>query len=154
MKKILTLLILSLTSISLIGCADMNNQDVGTVTGGVLGGLVGSRFGGGSGQLVAVGAGALLGAYLGGKIGQSMDSADRAKVNSALETNPNGQPAYWRNQSTGADYTVVPVQNVTVNGNRYCREYRTMANIAGKKQQVYGTACRQPDGTWQAVSNN
>lgn len=129
----------------------MNNQDVGTVSGGVLGGLIGSRFGGGTGQLVAIGAGAVLGAYLGGKIGQTMDRQDQARMQAALEGNSIGQPAYWTNQRTGNVYTVVPVRNVTVNSNRYCREYRTTANIAGKQQQIYGTACRQQDGTWKVV---
>jgi len=152
MKKLVSLILVSLTAICLVGCDSMNNQDVGTISGAAVGGLVGSRFGGGSGQLVATAAGALAGAYLGGKIGQSMDQADRARMNSALENNPTGKPAYWTNDKTGTTYDVVPVKNTTVNGNPYCREYRSTANIAGKQQQVYGTACRQPDGTWQAAS--
>jgi surface antigen len=153
MKKSMAALFVLLTSVSLIGCDNMSNQDVGTLSGAALGGLIGSRFGGGSGQLVAVGAGALAGAYLGGKIGQSMDYADRARMNGAFENNAVGQPAYWRNPNTGASYDVTPTRNVTVEGNRYCREYRSVANIAGRKQQVYGTACRQRDGTWQAMNN-
>lgn len=152
MKKIVTAVIVTLTSISLVGCESVTNQDVGTLGGAALGGLIGSRFGGGTGQLVAVGAGALAGAYLGGKIGKSMDDADRAKMNGAFENNAVGQPAYWQNSKTGTSYNVTPTRNVTVDGNQYCREYRSTANIAGKKQQVYGTACRQPDGTWQQVS--
>ncbi len=151
MKKALTTLILIATSISLVGCSNITNQDVGTVSGAALGGLVGSRFGGGSGQMVAIGAGALLGAFLGGKIGQSMDAQDKARMNSALESNPVGQPAYWQNSNTGTNYAVVPTKNVAVQGNKYCREYRTTADVAGKQQQVYGTACRQPDGSWKAV---
>ncbi|HSW70150.1 MAG TPA: RT0821/Lpp0805 family surface protein [Gammaproteobacteria bacterium] len=152
MKKIAIALIVLITSISLAGCADMTKQDVGTVSGGVIGGLVGSQFGGGTGKLVAVGAGALAGALIGGAIGKNMDDTDRMKMNQALESNSVGQPAYWQNQKTGTDYSVTPTKNVTVDGNQYCREYRSVANIAGKKQQVYGTACRQPDGSWQVVS--
>jgi surface antigen len=70
----------------------------------------------------------------------------------ALDSNSVGQPAYWQNENNGASYTVTPVKNVTIEGNRYCREYRTTAVIDGKKQQMYGTACRQPDGAWQVVS--
>ncbi len=152
MKKILTALVALLTSLSLAGCSDMTNQDVGTVSGGVVGGLLGSQFGGGNGKLLAVGAGALAGALLGGAIGKNMDNNDKMRMNQALETNSVGQPAYWQNQNTNTNYTVVPTRNVTVEGNRYCREYRTTANVAGKQQQVYGTACRQPDGAWQVVS--
>ena len=82
----------------------------------------------------------------------SRNDTDKLKMNQALENNQPGQPAYWQNQKTGTDYTVVPTKNVTVDGNQYCREYRSTANIAGKKQQVYGTACRQPDGTWQVAN--
>lgn len=149
MKKILTYFIVIFVGISLVGCS--SNQDVGTVTGGVLGGLIGSRFGGGTGQLVAIGAGAVVGAYLGGRIGKTMDQQDQARMQAALEQNNVGQPAYWTNQRSGNSYTVVPVRNVTVQSNRYCREYRTTANIAGKQQQIYGTACRQPDGSWKVV---
>jgi surface antigen len=154
MKKILATLLISFTGLSLGACENMTNQDVGTVTGGVLGGLIGSRFGGGSGQLVAIGAGAVAGAYIGGQMGRSMDAQDRARMNSAFENNAVGQPAYWQNQNTGASYNVVPTQNVTLNGNPYCREYSSTAMIAGKSQQVYGTACRMPDGTWQQQNTN
>ncbi|MHB1241431.1 MAG: RT0821/Lpp0805 family surface protein, partial [Gammaproteobacteria bacterium] len=34
---------------------------------------------------------------------------------------------------------------------RYCREYVTDVDVGGRKQQAYGTACRQPNGSWQAV---
>ncbi len=152
MKKTLSKLMIILLGASLIVCSQMSKQDVGVITGGVAGGLLGSQFGHGTGQLLAIGAGTLAGAYIGGAIGKSMDDVDRMKMTQALESNNIGQPAYWRNQKTGTDYTVVPVKNVTVEGNQYCREYRTTAIIAGKRQQVFGTACRQPDGTWQMMN--
>jgi surface antigen len=152
MKKSMTALVIILCSLSLIGCANVSKQDVGVVTGGVAGGLLGSTVGSGNGRLLAIAAGTLAGAYIGGQVGKSMDETDRLKMNSALEGNAIGQPAYWHNNHSGANYEVVPTKNVTVDGNQYCREYRTVANIGGKKQQVYGTACRQPDGSWQAVS--
>lgn len=31
----------------------------------------------------------------------------------------------------------------------YCREYYTDAGVSGRTQQVYGTACLQPDGSWE-----
>lgn len=33
----------------------------------------------------------------------------------------------------------------------YCREYTSEADVNGRIQQVYGTACMQPDGTWRIV---
>lgn len=32
-----------------------------------------------------------------------------------------------------------------------CREYSSTEIIAGQRQQVYGTACLQPDGTWRIM---
>lgn len=152
MRKMLIKITALLVGISLVGCSNVTKQDVGTVSGGVIGGLVGSQFGQGNGKLLAVGAGALAGAFLGGAIGKNMDDTDRMKMNQALENNSAGQPAYWKNQNTGNHYTVTPTKNVTVQGNKYCREYRSVADVAGKQQQIYGTACRKPDGSWQVVN--
>jgi surface antigen len=149
MKRVIASIVVLITSASLVGCDNMNNQDVGTVSGAVIGGLVGSRFGGGSGQMLAIGAGAVAGAYIGGQIGRSMDIQDRARMSQAFENNAVGQPAYWQNTNTGNTFDVTPTRNVSYEGNPYCREYHSTAIIAGKNQQVYGTACRQPDGTWQ-----
>ncbi|HZS81291.1 MAG TPA: hypothetical protein VFA50_00350 [Stellaceae bacterium] len=33
----------------------------------------------------------------------------------------------------------------------YCREYQTTSAVADRLQQIVGTACRQPDGTWRIV---
>jgi len=152
MKKLISGFIVILCSVCLLGCQNMSNQDVGTISGGVAGGLLGSTVGQGGGQMLAIAAGTLVGAYLGGAIGKNMDENDRARVNNTLNDNSIGQPAYWKNAHSGSTYQVTPTKNVTVRGNRYCREYRTVADIAGKKQEMYGTACRQPDGSWKAVS--
>ncbi len=151
MKKLTQFILVLTCCISLTACESMTNQDVGTITGGVAGGLLGSTVSQGGGQLVAIAAGSMVGAYMGGKIGHNMDVNDRRQVTKTLESNRVGQPAYWRNQKTGAQYKVVPVKNVKIQGNPYCREYKTTADIAGKQQQVYGTACRQPDGSWKVV---
>ncbi|MBA3660106.1 MAG: glycine zipper 2TM domain-containing protein [Gammaproteobacteria bacterium] len=152
MNKIINNIILFAGVLSLTSCAQMTQQDVGVLAGGVAGGLLGSTIGAGDGRLVAIAAGTLAGAYIGGSIGKNMDANDRQRMNRALEHNNIGQPAYWRNAHSGTAYEVVPTRNVTVHGNEYCREYRTQADIGGKKQQIYGTACRQPDGAWKAVS--
>jgi surface antigen len=34
----------------------------------------------------------------------------------------------------------------------YCREFQQTVTIGGKTESAYGTACRQPDGTWKVVS--
>lgn len=34
----------------------------------------------------------------------------------------------------------------------YCREYQRSATIGGTLQQMYGTACLQPDGSWRIAN--
>lgn len=46
---------------------------------------------------------------------------------------------------------VAQAENAHANG-PYCREYTQMFEVAGSLQQGYGTACMQPDGSWQIIS--
>lgn len=149
MKK-LALVVLS-ASVFLTSCAEINNEGVGTVTGGVVGGLLGSQFGSGSGRVAAAAGGAILGAYLGGNIGRTMDKVDRMEMQRALETAPAGRAVTWRNPDSGNTYTVRPVKTYYSN-QQPCREYSTRALIGGKSQEIYGKACRQQDGSWRVVS--
>jgi surface antigen len=149
MKK-LTVASLSL-SFLLVGCGPMNNEGVGTVSGGVIGGLLGSQFGSGPGRVLAIGGGALLGAYLGGQIGKTMDRQDRLEMQRALETAPTGRAIMWSNPDNGNRYTVQPIRTYYYQ-QQPCREYITKAIIGGKPQQIHGKACRQADGSWRVVN--
>src|SRR5690242_1453435 len=124
-KNMITAFVAVLVSLNLAGCENMTKQDVGTLSGGVIGGLVGSQFGHGTGQLLAVGAGALAGAYIGGANGKNMYDTDKLKMMHAMEHNSVGKPAYWQNEKSGTRYTIVPTKNVSYDRNPYCREYRT-----------------------------
>lgn len=137
---------LSLTAM-LVGCA---NEDVGSVSGAIAGGLLGSQFGGGSGQVIAAGVGALAGAYLGGQIGRSMDRQDQLEMQHALESAPTGRVVAWSNPN-GNRYSVRPTRTY-YEDTQPCREYTTRALIGGKSQEIYGRACRQADGSWQVVN--
>jgi surface antigen len=150
MKKNCTAVLLT-TSLFLGACQEVRNEDVGTVVGGAVGGLIGAGFGDGSGQIAAAVAGALVGAYLGGRIGKSMDEADRVETNRALEANPTGQTSSWNNPDTGSRYAVTPTSTYRSSDDSPCRDYTTEAWIDGQREVVKGTACRQPDGTWQAI---
>lgn len=137
-------------SVFLASCAQVNNEGIGTVTGGVVGGLIGSQFGGGSGKVAAAAGGALLGAFLGGNIGRTMDRVDRLEMQKALETAPTGRAVVWQNPDNGNRYTVQPTRTYYTN-KQPCREYITRAIIGGKSQQIYGKACRQADGSWKVA---
>jgi surface antigen len=78
-----------------------------------------------------------------------MDDQDRMKVAHSLESVRTGVPSQWRNPDTGNQYSVVPTRTYESEG-LPCREYTVDGAIGGKKEKVYGTACRQPDGSWQA----
>jgi len=147
-KMVLTLLSVS---ILLTGCGPVNNEGVGTVAGGVVGGLLGSQFGGGSGRVAAAAGGALIGAFLGGNIGRTMDKVDRMEMQKTLETAPVGRAVTWRNPDSGYTYTVKPTRTYYTN-QQPCREYVTHALIGGRSQQIYGKACRQSDGSWRVVN--
>lgn len=130
-------------------------QNIGTIGGAVAGGLAGSAIGGGTGRLWATGAGVLLGGLLGSEVGKSLDRADQQYMSqstqSALERGPAGAPVEWRNPDSGHYGTVTPQRAYQDNGT-YCREYTQTVNVGGRSERAYGTACRQPDGTWQIVN--
>ena len=66
-----------------------------------------------------------------------------------FETYPTGSPGSWRNPD-GTDYTVTPTRTYeTAQGP--CREFTMRAIIGGQPDTVYGTACRQADGSWKVV---
>ena len=127
-----------------------NRELIGQIVGGATGGLVGSQIGDGSGRLVAVAAGTVIGMIVGGEIGRSMDRTDKLCVDQALEAAPDGTRIRWNDNDR--QYTVTP-QNTQQNADgQYCREYQTETQVGGKTQQMYGRACRQPDGSWKIVS--
>lgn len=153
MRKLLSFFMLILLS----NCADDPNrkQNIGTVLGGATGALIGSTLGGGDGNLVAIGAGAVVGAFLGNQIGASMDKVDAMEAErtaqNSLEKAASGQTTSWKNPDTGNSGSFTPKRTYETQ-NTYCREFTQTINVGGKTQSGYGTACRQPDGTWKIVN--
>jgi len=127
-----------------------NREVVGQILGGATGGLVGSQLADGSARLAAIAAGTVVGMLVGGEIGREMDRADKLCVDQALETAPDGTGIRWNDNNR--QYTVTPTSTRKNAEGQYCREYQTQSNVNGKTQQVYGKACRQPDGSWKIVS--
>ena len=144
-------------SLALSGCAENGmgqKQTIGTLGGAALGGLLGSQFGGGTGKLVATGLGVALGGLLGSEIGKSLDRADHLAANRAYgraQAAPIGETISWNNPESGHHGTYTPVREGTSTSGRYCREFQQTITVGGQTQQGYGTACRQPDGSWQIV---
>jgi surface antigen len=158
MKKVRVALIGAIV-LALAACTDGagSKQTVGTLIGAGLGGLAGSQIGSGTGKLAAVGAGVLLGALLGGEVGKSLDRADRLAMGRttqyALEKQPSGASSTWRNPDSGNHGSITPQPAYQDSSGQYCREYQQTVTVGGQQQDAYGTACRQPDGTWKIVNN-
>ncbi len=160
MKRFALLSMAAAALVMTAGCQTTNSwgtkQTVGTGAGAVAGGLLGSQVGSGSGQIWAAGAGALLGALVGSEIGMSLDRADMAYMQQAQQNSynaPVGNTISWNNPESGnsGTYTVVRDGTEKTSG-RYCREYQQTVTVGGQKQSAYGTACRQPDGSWEVIS--
>jgi surface antigen len=152
------LLVLSLAALLVAGCEATtgHKEEIGGVLGAAGGGLLGAQVGHGSGQLAATAAGAVIGMLVGSSIGRSMDEVDRMKQQqaayAALERAPSGTSTTWHNPDSGDSGSVTPTRTYQQPNGTYCREYQQTVTIGGKTQQAYGTACRQPDGTWKVVS--
>ncbi len=134
---------------------NVNKSDIGTVAGGIAGGVAGYQFGGGAGKAVATVAGTMLGAYLGSEIGASLDRADMTYYNQtsqrAMESGQPGQSLPWKNPKSGNYGTITPSTHYQTASGQYCREYQQTITVGGRTEKGYGTACRQPDGSWQIV---
>ncbi|MDX2113485.1 MAG: RT0821/Lpp0805 family surface protein [Alphaproteobacteria bacterium] len=137
------------------GGSSINKQDVGTLAGAIGGGIIGSNIGKGDGKIAGTIAGTLLGAALGSSLGASLDKADMQVYNQtsqrALETAQPGQSLPWKNPQTGNSGTITPSNYYQNSSGQYCREYTQTIVIGGKREQGHGTACRQPDGSWQII---
>ena len=159
MAKLSRLVASVLVSLALVGCASSDfgtKQTVGALAGAGAGGLLGAQVGKGGTQLAATAAGTLLGAFLGSEVGKSLDRADAVHASraqyQALEYTPSGYSTAWRNPDTGHYGSVTPIETYESAGGAYCREFQHRAQIGGRTESVYGTACRTPDGQWQLVN--
>jgi surface antigen len=153
-KTVIAVLCIALFSAGCSQDGTVKKQGVGAVTGGALGGLLGSQFGSGSGQLAATGAGVFLGALIGSEVGRSMDDVDRLKAdqaNRSAKSAPIGETITWNNPDTGNHGSVKATKDGTSSSGQYCREFQQTVTIGGKTEDAYGTACRQPDSSWQVV---
>lgn len=142
--------LVALTSCTTI--SDNPKTAIGGLGGATVGGLIAAAAGGGG---AGIAAGVIGGALLGGLVGNYLDDRDKKmaadSAHKALESAPSGQTVAWNNPDSGHSGTVTPVRTYQ-SGGSYCREYQQTVTISGKPEQSYGTACRQPDGSWKIVN--
>jgi surface antigen len=127
----------------------------------VLGTLIGAGAGAGIAALAGGGPGAIAGAavggaLIGGLIGNRLDARDKQlaaqAAQRAFESNSAGQSSEWQNPDSGHSGSITPTRTYQLANGQYCREYRQTIVVGGQQNQASGTACRQPDGTWQIQS--
>ena len=61
-----------------------------------------------------------------------------------------GESIVWN--EGGRSGSVTPVRDGMTADGRQCREFQQEVVIGGEKQDAYGTACLQPDGSWEVAS--
>ena len=146
-----------LMTLTLVGCETPGTLGPKTTVGGLggaaAGGLLAAALGG---KGPGIAGGVILGGLLGGAIGSQLDAADQRyaaqAAQRALETIPAGSSVPWHNPDSGHSGTITPTRTYRTASGQYCREYRQEIFVGGQRHQAYGTACRQPDGSWQIVS--
>jgi surface antigen len=123
----------------------------GAVVGGGLGAVLGNALDCQGCALIGGLVGAAIGGYTGNQIGQRMDQQDAARTQSAVNSRPTGSVTSWSNPDTGMQYDVTPTRTYkSPTTGDYCREVTIgQAEVGGQRKEVYGTACRQPDGSWK-----
>lgn len=129
---------------SLVTASCATKSGTGTAVGAGVGGVIGQAAGGTTGLLL----GAAIGGALGYTAGKAMEEEDRRQAAIALEQN---RAMAWRNPNTGYEYRVEPTGTRYQQG-RECRDFRLFADVDGQPDEITGTACRRPDGSWEAVS--
>jgi surface antigen len=140
----------------LVGCQTIQDNPktaIGGLGGAAAGGLMAAALGGGG---AGIAAGVIGGGLLGGFLGNYLDEKDKARqataTQSALETAPSGKASPWVNPDNGHKGAVTPTRTYQNASGQYCREFTQTVNIGGQEHQGYGTACRQPDGSWKIVN--
>jgi surface antigen len=141
MRSTLMTLLLG-ASLATTACA--TKSGTGTAIGAGAGGALGYAVGGTTGLIL----GGAVGGIFGYTAGRAMEEEDRRRAAYALERN---QAISWRNAETGNHYRIEPY-DTRYEGGRECREFRMTAEVDGNPDQVNGTACRQPDGSWHMLS--
>ncbi len=125
---------------------------VGGVIGAAAGGYAGSKFGKGDGKLAATALGTLVGAVIGHAVGDRLAQAENTCFSQTFEHVPDRETIVWNDARRGAQYEVTPQKTIKTASGEYCREYTAKATVGGKPVDTYGTACRQPDGSWKLIN--
>jgi len=153
-SKPLCVAVLSIGLLASCESGSGNNEAFGTFLGAAIGMGLGA-LAGHDARPAAMAMGAMVGGIAGNQVGKRLDEADRLKMqqaqHAALESGRSYDTAGWYNPDTGNRGSVTPQPAYRTDSGQYCREYAETVVIDGQEQRVYGTACRQPDGSWKIM---
>jgi hypothetical protein len=67
----------------------------------------------------------------------------------ALETAQSGTAVPWQNPDGSSGGVITPSPAFQNAAGQPCREFQQSIMVNGQAEEAFGTACRQPDGTWR-----
>jgi len=151
--RLFALFAVAIVALPLAACGpEGSRQQSGTVIGAVAGGIIGNQFGSGTGRALATATGIVVGGLIGSNIGRDLDEADRrAALDAEYRALEYDEESDWQNEESGHHGSFRPRRSYERAG-RSCREYEHRVYIDDEPEILVGTACRQPDGSWKAVS--
>ena len=130
----------------------------GAAAGAVVGGYAGAHLGAGFGQWAYIAGGAMLGGVGGYEAGRLLNESDlvlyRGTTNAALSSAGSGGTLDWKNPETGNSGIVRPSERFHARSGQVCRHFRSTVAFSDAIETGNGTACHQPDGSWQIISND
>jgi len=98
----------------------------------------------------------ILAALVSDDLATKLSRADQLALERAtqttLESVPIGTESRWNNAESGNSGTVTPTRTYQRASGQYCREFTQVIVLAGRREEMMGTACREPDGTWRKVA--
>ena len=149
---------ISLVSLLLTNCANINRSEVGAVLGTTT--TTASCVHMGIDNPYAIAGCAVIGAFAGAEIMYKSDyDVHNAVFVDHLNTSPNMSQSYtnWYNSKTG-NSGIIKVTRSYTEGPIKCKDYDATVDITNswpligiggiKREVVFGTACQLPDGQW------
>jgi len=139
----------------LAGCQSTAKETANT-PGSMVGGVINSQYGSPTNQKLAQsGTATMLGAFIGKEA--RIEQADLPHAEAAAKrayAAPVGERIFWNNPQTGNSGTITSTRDGYTSAGTYCREYQQTVTVANQTELIYGTACKQADGTWKIVTNS
>lgn len=157
MKQVIVLVV---TLMVMVGCASdpgtrtAQKQAGSVAAGAVVGGLVGNMFGSGSGRVLMTAAGAVAGGFIGDRLFKRHAKSEYEKdaARHALNNSASGQEVKWTDPRTQESGYFVALNTKRMSDGRVCRDFKRGLSVDGASvDETTGTACKKPDGQWDAV---